>query len=287
MPDAPKMSGQSAFERVAVRVLGVAWRLALVFILFLTFVPFVFMLTTSLKDAHQFYHSFWTPVWPPAWQNYVQAGNDLGRYMFNSLFVTATSVGGILLFSTLTGFVFARYRFPGREVIYYGMLAMMMVPSVLMLIPQFVWVQHLKLLDTYAVMILPYIAGGQVIGMYLLRSFFEQIDRGLFEAVEVDGGGLFRQLWHVALPLSKPVLGVVSIISALSVWNSFLWPLVTTSKDEVAVLTVGLLRYNTRNLYQYGPMFAAYTISALPLGVLFVLFTRAFMKGIASGALKA
>lgn len=273
--------------RMGARVWGVCWRLILVTLLFLTFVPFLFMLMTSFKDTHQFYHTFWTPSWPPTWENYARAFEELHAYMLNSVVVTAFSVGGILVFSIISGFLFARYAFPGRELLYYGMLAMMMVPSVLMLIPQFVWVQQLGLLDTYAVMILPYIAGGQVMGMYLLRSFFSQIDNNLFEAVEMDGGGLFRQLWHIALPLSRPILGVVAIMSALGVWNSFLWPLVTTSSEDVMVLTVGMLRYTGRRMYQYGPMFAGYTISAIPLAILFAIFTRAFMKGITSGALKA
>ncbi|HPO15653.1 MAG TPA: carbohydrate ABC transporter permease [Candidatus Hydrogenedentes bacterium] len=268
-------------------IVGVLWRLTLALILFLTFFPFLFMVSTSFKDTHQFYHSFWLPAWPPAVHNYVQAFADLKVYIFNSLFVTAASIAGILMFSTMTGFLIARYRFPGREIIYYMMLAMLMVPGVLMLIPQFVWVQQLGLLNTYWVMILPYIAGMQIIGLFLFRSFFAQIDQALFESAQVDGAGLFRQLWHIALPLSKSILGVVAITSALGVWNSFLWPLVTTSDENVMVLTVGVLRYYTRTLNQYGLMFAGYTICSIPLGIIFTLFTRAFMKGITSGALKA
>jgi ABC-type glycerol-3-phosphate transport system permease component len=136
-------------------------------------------------------------------------------------------------------------------------------------------------------MILPYIAGGQVLGIYLMRSFFAEIDNDLFESAMVDGAGLLRQLWHVGMPLAKPVLGVVAIVSALGVWNNYLWPLVTTSSDEVMVLTVGILRYNTKIGGQYGQMFAGYTISAIPLTILFMLCTRVFMRGITSGALKA
>ncbi len=266
---------------------GAAWHVALIIILFLTFFPFLFLVSTSLKNTHQFYHSFWLPAWPPAWENYRQAFGDLRLYILNSIFVAAASISGILMCSTITGFLFARYRFPGREILYYMMLAMLMVPGVLMLIPQFAWVQQLGLLNTYRVMILPYIAGMQIIGMFLLRSFFSQIDQALFESAQVDGAGLFRQLWHIALPLSKSILGVVAITSALGVWNSFLWPLVTTSDESVMVLTVGMLRYNGRIMGQYGPMFAGYVISSIPLGIMFVLFTRAFMKGITSGALKA
>jgi len=136
-----------------------------------------------------------------------------------------------------------------------GMYAPGMIPGVLMLVPAFVWAR--------------------------------EIDKDLFDAAEVDGAGPMRQLWHVAIPLARPVIGVVVIVSALAVWNNFLWPLVTTSSEDVMVITVGMLRYTTRAGVRYGEMFAGYTVSAIPLAILFALCTRLFMKGITSGALKA
>ncbi|MCL5269259.1 MAG: carbohydrate ABC transporter permease [bacterium] len=263
------------------------WRGLLALVLFLTFFPFIFMVMTSLKDTHQFFHTFWLPAFPLHLENYANAFRDLSRFIWNSLLVTGVSITGILFFSAVAGFLFARYDFPGRSVLYYGIIMMMMIPGVLMLVPSFVWVKKLGLLDTYWVMVLPYVAGGQILGIYLLRGFFSEIDNDLFEAAQVDGAGLLRQLWHVAIPLAKPVLGVVAIVSALGVWNGFLWPLVTTSSEDVMVLTVGMMRYNSRVFGMYGRMFAGYTISAIPLGILFAFSTRLFMKGITSGALKA
>ena len=282
LPDTDTDDSPSRAVRMA---LGIAWRSALVVILVLTFVPFAFMVMTSLKDTHQFYHSFWLPALPFRFSNYAAAFADLDGYIVNSLIVTVASITGITLSSAVAGFVFARYRFPGREVLYYGIIAMMMVPGVLMLVPSFVWVKKLGLLDSYEVMILPHIAGGQVLGIYLLRGFFRQIDPSLFEAARIDGAGPMRQLWHIGLPLAKPVLGVVVIVSALGVWNSFLWPLVTTSSEDVMVITVGMLRYTSRAGGAYGRMFAGYTVSAIPLAILFLFCTRQFMKGITSGAL--
>ncbi len=267
--------------------IGLVWRFGLVMILGLTFLPFIFMVLTSLKDTNQFFHSFWFPALPLHTENYAFAFQDMKAYLFNSILITGLSVAGIVLCASLAGFIFARCEFPGREFLYYGMIAMMMIPGVLMLIPSFLWVKKLGLLDTYWVMLLPYIAGGQILGVYLLRSFFGAIDEDLFEAAEVDGADLLRQLWHVGMPLARPILGVVAIISALGVWNNFLWPLVTTSSDDVMVLTVGILRYSGRVGGAYGRMFAGYTLSAVPLGILFMLCTRLFMKGIMSGALKA
>lgn len=284
MPVTDPSPGQSSGRTLRI-LLGVAWRCVLALILVLTFVPFAFMVMTSLKDTHQFYHSFWLPTLPFRLENYAAAFADLNGYILNSLIVTVASIAGITVSSAVVGFVFARYRFPGREVLYYGIIAMMMVPAVLMLVPSFVWVKTLGLLDSYEVMIFPHIAGGQVLGIYLLRGFFRQIDPSLFEAARIDGAGPMRQLWHIGLPLAKPVLGVVVIMSALGVWNSFLWPLVTTSSEDVMVITVGMLRYTSRAGGAYGRMFAGYTVSAIPLAILFLFCTRQFMKGITSGAL--
>lgn len=265
---------------------GLTWRVALLLILALTFLPFAFMFFSSLKDAFQFRHQFWTPAWPPHFENYADALSGMKQYIVNSFLVTAASLGGILCFSIIVGFLLARYDFPGRQIIYYSFIIMMMVPGVLMLVPSFVWVKDLGLLDTYWVMVLPYIGGGQILGVFLLRTFFSQIDQSLFEAAEVDGAGTLRQLWHVALPISKPVVGTIAIVSALAVWNNFLWPFVTTRSDDVMVLTVGVMRYATRAAGDYGRMFAGFTLSAIPLAVLFMFCARAFMKGITSGALK-
>lgn len=287
-PNAPAISRPTPRHKPKpMGLTGILWRAILAAILFLTFFPFVFMVITSFKTEFQFLHTFWLPAWPPTLANYHEAFGDMSRYLLNSLIVTGLSIAGIVASSLLVGFILARFEFPGRELIFYFFIAMLMIPSVLMLIPAFVWVQRLGMLDTYWVMILPYIAGGQIMGIYLLRTFFTQIDNALFEAAQVDGAGLFRQLWHVAIPLSKPVIGVVAIISALSVWNQFLWPLVTTSSEDVIVLTVGMLRYTTRYLLQYGPMFAGYTMSAIPLGILFLFSTRLFLRGLTAGALKA
>lgn len=264
---------------------GFAARFALVLILFLTFYPLIFMLMSSFKSVFQFYHSFWLPDWPLHLDNYAEALEMTWMYIWNSVVITAVSIGGIVACSVIGGFFFARYDFPGKSILYYTYLAMMMLPAVLMLIPSFMWVRDLGLLDTYWVMILPYIAGGQVLGIFLLRGFFAQIDKALFEAAEVDGAGPLRQLWSVALPLSKPVVGTIAIVSALGVWNNFLWPFVTTRSEDVMVLTVGLLRFNAQ-AGEYGKMFAGYTISAIPLGILFAICTRAFMRGVSQGALK-
>lgn len=263
------------------------WRLVLFAILFLTFLPFIFMVMTSLKTTQQFYRQFWLPSWPLHFENYSKALADLAPLILNSLFITAVSITGIVVMGVIAGFIFARFKFPGSGLLYYSFLAMMMIPGSLTLIPSFMLVKQLGMLDTYQVMILPYIAGGQVMSIYLLRGFFAEMENDLFEAAQVDGAGLLRQLWHVGVPMATPIVGVVAIVSAIGVWNNYLWPLVTTSSESVMVLTVGIQRYMGRVGGLYGQMYAGYTISMLPLAVLFSFCTKLFLRGLTAGALKA
>ena len=262
---------------------------ALALILFFTFYPFYFMLITSFKSLFQFYHNFWWPALPLHLKNYLEVAGILAPYIVNSILVTVASVTGIVVLGALTGFVFARFRFPGQKILFYSIIGLMMVPWVLTLIPAFMVVKHLGLLDTYWVMILPYISGGQVIAIYIFYSFFQTLPEELFESARMDGAGYFQQFYYIGAALSKPVIGLVAIISTLAVWNNFIWPLVTTTKESITVLTVGVMRFSSSYSFgsmNYGELFAGYTIASLPLLLLFLLATRQFMRGITAGALK-
>jgi len=136
----------------------------------LTFFPFYFMVITSLKSTSQMRHYFLTPVLPLHFDNYVVAFWQLTRYFLNTLVVTGVSVPGVLLLSSLTAFAFARYAFPGKTVLFYAIISLLMVPGVLTLVPAFIWIKQLGLLNTYWALIFPYIASGQVFGIYLLRG---------------------------------------------------------------------------------------------------------------------
>ncbi len=264
------------------------------FILFvmiaITFFPFLFMIMTSFKSVFQFYHFFWFPVLPLHYENYYSSFIVLAPYILNSIIVTVVSVTGIVFLGALSGFVFARFRFPGKQFLFYGIISLMMVPWILTLIPSFMVVKRLGLLDTYWVMILPYISGGQVMAIYIFRSFFATLPEELFETARIDGAGYFKQFWYIGAALSKPVIGLIAIVSSLGIWNNFIWPLVTTTSEEITVLTVGIMRFSrsySDSMINYGEMFAGYTIACIPLLILFLIATKQFMKGITSGALKA
>ena len=256
---------------------------------FLTFFPFVFMLVTSFKSVFQFYHSFWAPTFPLHFENYSVVFPIIFQYILNSVIVTIASVAGIVFLGALSGFVFARFSFPGKKILFYGVIGLMMVPWILTLVPSFMVVKRLNLLDTYWVMILPFISGGQVLAIYIFHSFFVTLPEELFESARLDGAGYFQQFWYIGAAMSRPVFGLVAIISSLAVWNNFIWPLVTTTDDKITVLTVGVLRFSVSYSFgnmNYGELFAGYTIASIPLLVIFLVATKQFMRGITAGALK-
>ncbi len=254
----------------------------------LTFYPLVFTLLTSFKDNPEFYHDFWGPSLPLHATNYLDAWSQVSTAVVNSVVVTALSVLGIVAFAALSAYVFARHDFPLRNVLFAGVLALLMIPGILTLIPLFLQVKQYGLLNTRMALILPYIAGGQALSIFILRSFLASLPEELFEAARMDGAGELETFWLLAIPLSMPILGTVAIIQVIGIWNDYLWPMVTLANPDLATITLKLVAFTNQeaNLQQWGPLFAGYVISAVPLIVLFSLTMRLFIEGLTSGALK-
>lgn len=254
---------------------------------FLTFYPFLFLFVNSFKSIPQFFRSPWWFTFPLQTENYVEAWEALVPFMANSIVVCVISIVGVLAVGCVSGFAFARFDFPGKQIFYYGILAMMMVPGVLMLIPSFLLAHDLELLDSYWVMFLFYIAGGQVIAIFLLRNFFEAIPEDLFSAAKIDGANTYQMLRYIALPLSVPILSTISILTGLAAWNNFLWPLVTVSDSSMKVVTNGIMEFSSAYGFNYGTMFAGYLVASLPMLIVILFAMRAFMRGLAAGAIKS
>ena len=255
-------------------------------LLIVTFYPFLFLLMTSIKDFAQFSHSFWLPAWPLHLDNYQAAFNAIYRYVLNSVFISVTTLVGLLAVSSVTAYVFARFQFPGKGVLYYLIISLLMIPGVLTLVPAFMLMVKLRLAGTHAALILPYIAGGQVFAIFIMRGFFASLPEELFEAARIDGASEWQNFWHVALPLSKPILGTVAIMNVIGTWNDYIWPLVNLYNDRLYTLPMGLMAFQHAYYTNWGPLFAGYVLSSLPLLALFLLTMRYFIRGITSGALK-
>lgn len=216
------------------------------------------------------------------------AWQTIRPYVLNSLVVSLTTAGGVLLLGSLTAYVLSRQRFFGSKVLYYYIIGTMMFPGVLTLVPSFMLVKQLGLLNTYWAMILPYIAGGQVFAIFIFKSFFDGLPEELFESARLDGAGHFQLYRHIVLPLSKPILSVVAVMSILGTWNEFLWPFITNTEGKYHVIASGLYVLATSPYASnFSTLFAAYVLSSVPLLLLFVYATKPFIQGVTSGAFKA
>ncbi|MGQ9683205.1 MAG: carbohydrate ABC transporter permease [Anaerolineae bacterium] len=261
--------------------------LVLTMLLGLTLFPFLFMVLTSFKTNAQLALNFIGLPRPAQWQNYVYAWAKVRPYLTNSVIVSASVVFGVLFFASLSAYAFARLRFWGKEIIWFAILSLLMVPGVLTLIPAYLLVNRLGLVNTYGVLILPAIAGGQVFAVFLMRSFFASLPAELFESARIDGAGEFTVYWRIVLPLSRPILGTVAITNILGTWNSYIWPLVTIQSRKMFTVPIGLAFLRGEYRIEYGQLFAGYVLASLPLLVLFALTMRSFVEGLTAGSIKA
>ncbi|WP_105565786.1 carbohydrate ABC transporter permease [Microbacterium halophytorum] len=245
--------------------------------------PYLFMVVTSFKDNEQYYENFWAPALPFHWENYATAWHQVQPYLIASLIVAAASVVGIVAVSLVAAFVFARFRFPGRNTLFVLIAALMMVPSIASLIPLFVMMRNMGMLNTYWVLIIPHIATGAVLGTILMRTFIAGIPQTMFDAAQLDGASTPRIFLSIMMPLSLPVIGTVALVTVQSVWNDFFWPLLTITDNTLRTVSVGLLFFQGQSGTAYGPLFAGYLVASIPLLVLFVVFSKYFLAGIQGG----
>jgi ABC-type glycerol-3-phosphate transport system permease component len=227
-------------------------------------------------------------LWLEMTRGYRYAWGVLRPYMVNSLVVCIATMLGVVTVASITAYVFSRYRFPGHKFLFLLILSFMMIPGILTLVPSFLWVKQLGLLNSYWVLILPYIAGGQIIAIFLFKGFFDGLPQELFESARLDGAGHFRLYWHIVLPLSKQIIAVVMIINILGAWNNFLWPFITNNDGTYHVVSSGLYIMSASQVAaNRSTLFASYVLASIPLLVLFVYATKPFMAGVTSGAFKA
>jgi multiple sugar transport system permease protein len=189
------------------------------------------------------------------------------------------------MLSSLLAYAFARWDFPGRQFLFYTMLGTMMIPTLVLIIPQFVLAKNLHLLDSLWGLVVVYSAG-TAFNMFLLRGFFEEIPQDLFDAATIDGAGAFRTFWSIALPLARPALAAVAIFSFLGAWDEFTWALTAINNQDLYTLPIALRLFQQQHGTEWGVVFAASAIAVLPTILVFVIFQRHFIKGITSGAVK-
>jgi len=249
--------------------------------------PLVWMLSTSLKTKLGVFHI--PPIFIPAdpqWHNYPDMLKSVpyGRWFLNSAFIAVARTGIYLFVASLAGFTFARLRFPGRELIFTLYLATLMVPGEVTLIPKFILMKELHLIDTYAAVILPGVFDAY--GVFLLRQFFMTLPESLEEAAIIDGASYFRIYWQVILPLAGPALATLGLFSFMGAWNDFLWPLIVINAEQMKPLSVGLASFHGLYETHWPHLMAASTLALIPIIVVFVIAQKYFVRGIALTGLK-
>ncbi len=262
-------------------------QVGLLFFGVLTFFPLVIIVISSFKNNTQFYQSFWGPALPLNFVNYAIAFDRLYRPILNSIVYSSATIFFVAALSSITGFVFARYKFPGKQALFYLFISLMMVPGVLTLAPRFVLVRNLGILNQPLALIIPWTSTGLVLSTWLMRSYFESIPQALFDAAKVDGAADRQVFAQIALPLARPMLATVAITSLIATWNDLIWPLVTITSREWMPLAQGLVQFSSSFETEWGPLFAGYVIASIPLLIVFMFALRQFVSGLTAGAIKA
>ena len=254
---------------------------------FLTLVPFLWMILTSLKDMSEIF------VYPPKFfpseffiENYVKAfeAAPFGRYYFNSIFVATLVTLGQLITCSMAAFAFARLRFKGRNMLFYLFLATMMIPYNVTMIPSFLVLHWLGWIDTYNALIVPGLASA--FGTFLLRQFFMTIPRELEEAAYIDGASRFQVLRKILIPLSKPALATLGIFTFMGTFNDFIWALIVVNSDEMRTVQLGLAIFRDRYLTQWDLLMAGSVTATLPILIVFFFAQKYFIKGITLSGIK-
>jgi multiple sugar transport system permease protein len=244
--------------------------------------PYFLALLTSLKPPTQiFSSSAWTLPHPVTLQNYIDVVTKYNflAFVLHTLIFAAILTIGQLIFSTLAAYAFARMQFPGREQIFWLYLATMMVPQIVTLIPLFILLRTFSLVNTWVGLVVPFVLGTPY-GIFLMRQFFLTIPRDLESAARIDGAGTLQIMRDVILPLSRPIMATLAIITFVQAWNNFLWPLIITDTDNLRVLTVGIAAFQSNYGTQWNLMMAATFIALGPLLILFFLCQQHIVRSI-------
>ncbi len=292
-PGAPK--GRPLTRSLSSRILpkiGTAVQYGLLILLLcLTFFIVVLMVALSLRPSVLIYVDFWALPWPPTFVNYREAVFDLIPSLLRTLIVCASTIFGVLAISCSAAYAFARMRFPGRDALFYIVLAVLMIPGIILLTPHYIIATDLGLRGSLWGLVVFYVAGGLPFAVFLITTFFRGQPQEIFEAARVDGASPSQSLFHIAIPLSWPILVTVAIFNFLSIYSDFIWPSLMLSQSQ-QTLILALEQYNPQvgefgSRPDIGMQTAGYVFATLPQLIVFGFGMKFFIQGVTSGAVKA
>ncbi|CAN5385989.1 carbohydrate ABC transporter permease [soil metagenome] len=252
-----------------------------------TVVPFLFMASTSFTE------SFTMMTYPPtlipknpSLKNYYEIiftfqEGLFPRWFLNTVFTTGAITAGGLLLNTLSGYIFAKKDFYGKDLVFSLLLATLMVPSAVTLIPMFLIINKLGLFNTYWALILPGLSSA--FGIFMMRQFISSLPNELIEVSKIDGASELRIFWSIVIPLSTPAMAALGIFTVINTWNAFLWPLVVLRSNTMRTLVVGLATVQSEFNINYGLVMAGSVLTVLPMLILYILFQPYFVEGLRMG----
>lgn len=249
--------------------------------------PLVWMIVISLRSGTSDLSSFLPMLEGPfTLRNYIDvlSLNSFDVYFLNSMLVAAVVTAGNVLFCTMVGYALARRHFPLKNLFLFSVVAMLMIPPQVVMIPLYRLIVQLGWIDTYWALIVPTLV--TPFGIFLMRQYIQNLPREVEDAARIDGAGDWGILFRVIMPLSKPMLIVLAVYTFLTNWNTFLYPFLFVNSDNRRTLTVGLAAYLGNQSIDWGHLMAGASISALPVIILFIIFQKQIIQGMTAGAVK-
>ena len=253
----------------------------------ITLAPLLWMVSASLMPTGEA-NAFPPPFLPKDitfahYEDLFTRGN-LARYLFNSAFLSVAVTAISLLLNSMAGYAFAKYRFAGRDSLFKLLIASMVIPAQVTMLPLFLMLNRMGFINTYMGVIIPGMAG--IFGIFLIRQFAMSIPDSLIEAARIDGAGDVRIYWSLILPLCKPILITLGIFTFMGTWNDFLWPLIVMTDDSMYTLPVALANLSLEHVQDTELMMAGSVVTVLPAVLVFLLFQRSYVRGILAGSVK-
>ena len=282
-------------RRSSVRFASTAWQLAftralihviLILIAIVEAFPLVWMILTSLKDTHEIFNT----VLPThiRWDNFprVWFAMNFPLHLANSLYVTGLTVALVVGLATPAAYAFARYRFPGREVVFYAFIGVMMIPPQAILIPMFQFLKSLHMLNSLTGLALSFVGGGTAFAVFLMRTFFLSLPRELGDAALIAGCDDFQVFWHVYLPLARPGIAAVVIIQSLYTWNEFMFSSTFLISPDIKTVQSAVFQAVGQYATDYSALCSGLIIALIPVILVYLVLQRQFISGLTAGALK-
>lgn len=266
----------------------VTFQLILLFNALMVILPIFFLINSSLRESNDFARSPFSLARSPHFENFSQvwAEGEFKSYFFNSAIITGGSLILIIVLALGAGFVLGRYTFRGSNIVLGFVLTGMLVPAKLAILPLFIQLNWMHLLDSRLGLILVYTSAALPAAIFIMSGFFRSLPTDIDNAARVDGAGEIQLLRRVLIPLVKPGMAIVAIYSAIPIWNDFFLPLVFIQSPEKKTLMQGLTVFFGQYASQWGVLFAGLTLAALPLILLYLVLSEQFIKGLTAGAVK-